>query len=101
MPSQGYLVMANLLADKDRQWRKRPNGASDVFDPGLSPLGTDDEAGGASAPVSADPDSPSPDPLPTAPDRGGHGLRLPYPFWWGLVGLLCLMLVLAAVFSLG
>ena len=39
--------MSNPLQTKDEQWRERPNGATPVFDPGLSPLGTDAEAGGA------------------------------------------------------
>lgn len=92
--------MANLLTDKDRQWRKRPNGASPVFDPGLSSLGTDDEAGGSSAPPSDSGNVADAAPMSATPDDGSPGVRLPYAFWWTAVGLITAALVIAAVFSL-
>lgn len=93
--------MGNLLQDKDRQWRRRPNGAAPVFDPGLAALGTDDEAGGASAPAAEPAPSESRSPMPATPPDRGRGLRLTPGFWYGCVVVVVLVLLIAAGLSLG
>jgi len=89
--------MSRLLQEKDDQWRgRRPNGATPVFDPGLSPLGTDDEAGGAPARAGTSSDHGARQaPLPTSPDRNAPGLRLS-PTVWYAVALALVLLLLAA-----
>ncbi|MFC0633919.1 hypothetical protein [Brevundimonas balnearis] len=87
--------MANLLTDKDDHWRDRPNAATPVADPGLAPLGVDEEAGGASSPSRADPGE-GRRPLPTQPDSGGIGVRLTPAVWYG-VGAVLLVVVLVAI----
>ncbi|QYF87083.1 hypothetical protein [Brevundimonas sp. PAMC22021] len=91
--------MTNPLQTKDKQWRDRPNGATPVFDAGLSPLGTDAEAGGAPAiPPSDAPAAPS-TPMNATPDTDGPGLRLTPKVWYGLAGLIVLALIIAGVAS--
>lgn len=96
----GFGTMSNPLQDKDRHWRRRPNGATPVFDPGLSALGTDDEAGGAVAPPPSDGASDIGPPLPATPRDRGRGLRLTPGFWYSCVAVVVLVLVIAAGFSL-
>lgn len=91
--------MTKLLQDKDDQWRKRPNGATPVFDPGLSAPGTDDEAGGARAPA-ARADATAESPLPATPVSHRHAPRLRPWFWWGAVVVILAALSLAALASL-
>ena len=89
--------MSKLLQEKDDQWRnRRRNGSVPVFDPGMSPLGTDDEAGGASAVPAKE--SPARPPLPQYP-RGGQGLRAPPRFWYLLAGALVVLLAAVAAWS--
>ena len=87
--------MSRLLQEKDDQWRgRRPNGATPVFDPGLSPLGTDDEAAGAPAKPSASPDQrATQEPLPTSPDRNAPGLRLSPRIWYAIALALGVLLL--------
>lgn len=87
--------MASPLQIKDDQWRnRRANGSVPVFDPGLSPLGTDDEAGGA--PASSDPAPEAADrrPLPATPEGSG-GVRATPRFWY--VAAAVIVLVFLAV----
>ncbi|QTC90265.1 hypothetical protein [Brevundimonas goettingensis] len=91
--------MTRLLQDKDEHWRKRPNGATPVFDPGLSPLGTDSEAGGARAPVASTNRSGPVQPLPATPRLPKHDPRLPIWFWWSTAGAIGIALVVFAVVS--
>jgi len=79
--------MTKLLQDKNEQWRARPNGATPVFDPGLSALGTDDEAGGAHAPVAQTGRSES-KPMSATPELPRHDPRLKPWVWWTGAGLL-------------
>ena len=91
--------MSNPLQTKDEQWRERPNGATPVFDPGLSPLGTDAEAGGApAAPPSEAAAAPS-SPMNATPETDGPGLRLTPKGWYVLAGLMILILIIAGVAS--
>ncbi|MDB5422294.1 MAG: dnaE2 [Brevundimonas sp.] len=92
--------MTRLLQDKDSQWRDRPNGATPVFDPGLSALGTDDEAGGARAPAAANLDDPAVTPMPATPVSHRHAPRLKPSFWWTVVALVVAALVITAIASL-
>jgi len=90
-----YLPMANPLQTKDDQWRnRRENGSVPVFDPGLSPLGTDDEAGGAraSAQPTPQPEASERDPLPSSPE-GSAGVRATPRFWYAATGLILLVLL--------
>lgn len=87
--------MTKLLQDKEDQWRDRPNGATPVFDPGLSPMGTDAEAGGARAPAS-DESRAAHSPMPTTPKLPKNDPRLQPWFWWTIAGL-----ALASVIGLG
>ena len=91
--------MTRLLQDKDEQWRARPNGATPVFDPGLSALGTDDEAGGARAPAAEDATTET-QPMPATPVSHSNAPRLAPWVWWCAAGLVVAALVLTAVFSL-
>lgn len=91
--------MTKLLQDKDDQWRSRPNGATPIFDPGLSAPGTDDEAGGARAPAARTETTASP-PLPATPVSHRHAPRLRPWFWWCAAGLVVAALILAALASL-
>ncbi len=85
-PSQ---TKAAIWADKGGK-----NAATPVFDPGLSPMGTDAEAGGA--PFSHTAGEPVANaPTVTTPESGGIGLRLT-PKVWGL-GALVLLVILAVV----
>ncbi|HEX8661554.1 MAG TPA: hypothetical protein VF686_06780 [Brevundimonas sp.] len=94
--------MSRPLQDKDDQWRgERPNGAVPIFDPGMSPLGTDDEAGGAPSTVrTPDPDSWRREPLPTSPDRNGAGLRLTPRVWYAAAVAVVILLAAAGWLSL-
>jgi hypothetical protein len=75
--------MTTPLQDKDDQWRnRRANGARPIFDPGVAPLGVDDEAGG------------SPAAAPTA------RVRLPPRLWYGGAVVLGLLLLVAGALSL-
>ena len=93
--------MSSPLQDKDDYWRnRRANGATPVFDPGMAPLGSDDEAGGASL---APPDRSAKQarsPLPTSPTRGARGLRLTPRFWLAACMVVLIVFVAAAVLSL-
>ena len=89
--------MSSPLQSKDDNWRSRPNGATPVSDPGLSPPGTDEEAGGApAAPVSGE--SRPRSPMPATPGGGG-GVVLPPVFWLAAMGLVILIFVVAAALS--
>lgn len=93
--------MANPLQTKDDQWRhRRENGSVPVFDPGLSPLGTDDEAGGARAPIGPAPQPQSNDrhPLPSSPEDSG-GVRATPKFWYAAVAVIVLVLLAAGWMS--
>ena len=92
--------MTKLLQDKDRQWRTRPNGATPVFDPGLSALGTDDEAGGAHAPAASQ-ERPGAEPMAATPPSSRNGPRLPLWLWFAAAGLIAGGLAVAAAFSVG
>lgn len=90
--------MPHLLQEKDAQWRRRDHGARPIFDPGMAPAGTDEEAGGARSVVPAD-EGPV-DPLPTEPVFQPGGPRLTPSFWYGCaaaIGLLMLVLGLLSV----
>jgi hypothetical protein len=90
-----YQGMTNPLQAKDDQWRdRRENGSVPVFDPGLSPLGTDDEAGGARAPVDAAATQSDRTPLPSSPEGVG-GVRATPAFWYAAAA--AIVLVLAVV----
>jgi hypothetical protein len=96
--------MTNPLQAKDDQWRNRKENASvPVFDPGMSPLGTDDEAGGArAAPVmdgAAQTGAERP-PLPATPGaRLDTGVRAPPRAWYAAAAVLALVLLIVAWFS--
>lgn len=92
--------MSEPLQIKDDQWRgRRRNGATPVFDPGLAPLGSDEEAGGARTPAARD-DGAMRTPMPVTPDAGGRGLRAPPRFWWSLAALAATVLAVAGWLSL-
>lgn len=91
--------MANLLTDKDRQWRKRPNGASPVFDPGLSSLGTDDEAGGAPAPPAGGGEAEGATPLPVTPDASRSVFRHARPIVLAVVGIVAVLLIVGGLMT--
>ena len=87
--------MANPLQTKDDRWRhRRENGSVPVFDPGLSPLGTDEEAGGARAPT--EPDTPlqatERRPMPATPEGSG-GIRATPRFWYTAAAVIVLVLL--------
>lgn len=92
--------MTQPLQTKDAHWRgRRRNGATPVFDPGLSPLGTDEEAGGAIAPV-ADRDGVDRPPMQASPDDGGPGPRLTPTVWYAAavaIGAVILITGLASI----
>ena len=90
--------MTNLLQDKDEHWRERPNGATPVFDPGLSTLGTDDEAGGARAPMASD-EASDLKPMPATPVSDPQAPRLKPWFWWTIAALVVAALALSALAS--
>ena len=90
--------MTKLLQDKDEQWRARPNGATPVFDPGLSALGTDDEAGGARAPASTS-EHEDAQPMPATPISERHGPRLKPFVWWTAAAAILIALGIAAILS--
>lgn len=90
--------MPSPLQAKDDHWRKRPNGASPVIDPGLSPPGTDEEAGGARASPAGEDEGPRP-PMSASPDTSG-GVRLPLPFWFGLAGAIAVIVLVFLFLSL-
>ena len=90
--------MTKLLQDKDDQWRARPNGATPVFDPGLSALGTDDEAGGARAPAASTEHGNS-EPMPATPVSQRHGPRLKPAVWWTAAVVIVVALAIAAWLS--
>ena len=91
--------MTNPLQTKDEQWRERPNGASPVFDAGLSPLGTDAEAGGAPAIPPSDAPAAASTPMHATSATDGPGLRLTPGLWYGLAVLIVLVLIIAGVAS--
>lgn len=91
--------MSDPLQAKDDQWRnRRANSSAPVFDPGLSPPGTDEEAGGARA-AKAPHDQAERPPLPTAPDVGG-GVRLTPRFWYAVAAAIALLLIVAGAWSM-
>lgn len=93
--------MTHPLQAKDDQWRNRKANASvPVFDPGMSPLGTDDEAGGASAPTPSQAGGDRP-PLPATPGtRLDSGVRAPPKAWYIGAAVLVVALLVVAWFSL-
>ena len=91
--------MDTPLQNKDDHWRSRPNGATPVADPGLAPLGSDDEAGGASSNLSAT-TGPARAPLPTSPDRNEPGVRVPPKAWYAVAGILAGLFIVAALWSI-
>ena len=70
-----------------------------MFDPGLSALGTDDEAGGARAQGAAEPGRGDVGPMPATPPLPRNDPRLPLWVWWSGAGLIAVGLVVAAAFS--
>lgn len=85
--------MASPLQTKDDQWRnRRANGSVPVFDPGLSPLGTDDEAGGAPTPVDTASQTADRRPLPATPEGSG-GVRATPRAWYIAAAVIVLMLL--------
>lgn len=93
-----YNPMRSPLQIKDRQWRRRGNASRPVFDPGMAPLGADEEAGGAR---STKPNHQGPvEPLPLDLDRT-PGPRLPPAYWFAAAALLALAGLGAALWSLG
>ena len=99
-PLSGYSLMTKLLQDKDDHWRARPNGATPVFDPGLSALGTDEEAGGARAPAASTTEHEDPQPMSATPISERHGPRLKPYVWWMALAAILVALAVAAVLSL-
>ena len=92
--------MTQPLQTKDDQWRgRRHNGASPIFDPGLAPLGSDEEAGGAPAPVASRDERPR-QPLPLSLDPAKRGPRFTAGVWWAISASILALLVLAAWFSI-
>jgi hypothetical protein len=94
--------MRNQLQEKDDHWRSRPNASTPVMDPGLSTLGTDDEAGGGSAypSVGGTERTHSRAPLERQVEAGNLQVRLVPAFWhWLAFAVLSTMTVLA-IFSL-
>jgi hypothetical protein len=93
--------MTHPLQTKDDQWRNRKANASvPVFDPGLSPLGTDDEAGGAPAPRPETQGEARP-PLPANPGaRLDTGVRAPPRAWYIAAAVLIVALLVVAWVSL-
>ena len=85
--------MTNPLQTKDDQWRHRGNAAQPVFDAGLAPLGTDEEAGGAHAPPSSPREGHAPMSPEPAPERPGP--KLP-PMFWIMVAAAALAVIVAA-----
>jgi len=91
--------MSESLQDKDAQWRgRRENSATPVFDPGLSPLGTDAEAGGAGALPASD-QTAGGQPMDTTPEAGGIGARLTPKVWYALAAAAVVVVIIAAVMS--
>lgn len=90
-------AMSSPLQSKDDNWRSRPNGATPVSDPGLSPPGTDEEAGGAPAAPASSGSGPRP-PLAATPGGSG-GVVLGPVFWLAAGALVVLIFVVAAVLS--
>jgi hypothetical protein len=90
--------MTNSLQAKDDQWRDRENASVPVFDPGMSPLGTDEEAGGAS-PVAKPADDRPRAPMPATPPASNGGLRLPPRVWYAFAAALIALLVVAGWLS--
>lgn len=90
--------MTKPLQDKDAQWRHRGQGTRPIFDPGAAPLGVDDEAGGARAPMANDEGPVAP--LPTEPVFEPSGIRITPEMWYGLAIVLGLIIIAAGVFSL-
>ena len=87
--------MTHPLQAKDDQWRdRRENGSVPVFDPGLSPPGTDEEAGGAPAAMPSD-SARSREPMPATPrSSDGGGVRLPPRVWYVVAaGIVVILLV--------
>jgi hypothetical protein len=87
--------MRSPLQEKDRRWRRRGHASRPIFDPGLAPPGADAEAGGAPSEPPA-PEGPT-EPLPLNFDRGHPGLRLAPGFWRGVLVLIGLALIAAAL----
>lgn len=90
--------MAHPLQDKDAQWRHRGQGARPIFDPGLAPPSTDEEAGGAPSRPSA-PGGPA-EPLPTEPVFQPGGPILSAKFWYGAAFVILFIMAIFAIVSL-
>lgn len=92
--------MSHPLQAKDDQWRNRKANASvPVFDPGLSPPGTDEEAGGAHAPAPSAGNRERP-PLPATPGASpGRGLRAPPALWYAAAAVLALVILIFGLWS--
>lgn len=87
------------LSEKAGRWNDRPkNAATPVFDPGLAPLGSDEEAGGARRPDAGGGDA-SGMPKQTTPEAGGIGVRLTPKVWYTLAAIVALIVIVAAVAS--
>ena len=92
--------MTTPLQDKDDQWRnRRADGARPVFDPGVAPLGVDDETGCSLAAAPRAPDE-ALQPLPLSPDAGGRGVKLSTRLWYGAAVVLGILLLIAGALSL-
>lgn len=79
-------------------WKgKGTNAATPMFDPGLSPLGTDDEAGGASVHKVGQAVTDAPN--RTTPEAGGIGVRLTPRVWLVAGAVLVVVLIVAAIAS--
>ena len=92
--------MTHPLQSKDDQWRdRRQNASVPVFDPGLSPLGTDEEAGGARAATPSDSDRPR-DPMPATPQSSnGGGVRLTPRVWYAVAAAVIVLLLIVGWLS--
>ncbi|MBA4803965.1 MAG: hypothetical protein H2038_04860 [Brevundimonas sp.] len=97
--------MTSPLQAKDDQWRKRRANASvPVFDPGMSPPGTDAEAGGAPAAGGGQAGRTETGegrrPLPIIPEgETGGGLRAPPKVWYAIAVAVALLFALVAAIS--
>ena len=92
--------MTNPLQSKDDQWRdRRENASVPVFDPGLSPPGTDEEAGGARAATPSD-SGRARTPMPATPrSSNGGGLRLTPRVWYAIAAALVVLLLIVGWLS--
>jgi hypothetical protein len=87
----------NPLSEKAGRWNDRPNAATPVIDPGLAPLGSDEEAGGARRTGGAGDAPRMPD--KTTPEAGGIGVRLTPKVWYALAVAAAVVVIVVALSS--